>query len=304
MTAMLLLNVILPVILVAGVAALAQRYVKLDVRTTSRAAFYLFAPALVFDSLASSTIGGAEFGQIAVAMIGVTLVLWGLGEGLGRLLRLKGPTLSAFLLSILLINAGNLGLPVVLFAFGEEGLARGTAYFTVSSAHLCQSGRLPGRPGLFVGHAGDPATGLRAAGLCRHTGPGSEHAHFTVPEPLSKAIHLLGQASVPVMLVTLGIQLAQTGHDRWRGIHVPALATAVAARLLVAPALALLAAVLLGLSGLTRNVVITQSAMPTAVMTTIIAAEFECDNGFVTVAVLTTTIISVVTLTLLLNWMV
>jgi len=126
-------------------------------------------------------------------------------------------------------------------------------------------------------------------------------AHFTVPEPLAKAIHLLGQASVPVMLVTLGLQLAQTGHDKWQGIHVPALATAVAVRLLIAPALALLAALLLGLSGLTRNVVIAQSAMPTAVMTAIIAAEFECDNSFVTAAVLSTTIISILTLTILLN---
>ena len=109
---------------------------------------------------------------------------------------------------------------------------------------------------------------------------------------------------VAVMLVTLGIQLAQTSHDRWRGIHIPALATAITARLLIAPALTLLAAVLLGLSGLTRNVVVIQSAMPTAVMTTIIAAEFECDNDFVTVAVLATTIISVVTLTVLLNWMI
>ena len=66
---------------------------------------------------------------------------------------------------------------------------------------------------------------------------------------------------------------------------------------------ALLAAALLGMSGLTRNVVIAQSAMPTAVMTTILAAEFECDNSFVTVAVLSTTIASVVTLTLLLNWL-
>ena len=96
-----LLNVILPVILVAGVAALAQRYVKLDLRTTSRAAFYLFAPALVFDSLVSSTIGGAEFGQIAVALIGVTLALWGLGEGLGRLLHLLRLPLPALLNNIL-----------------------------------------------------------------------------------------------------------------------------------------------------------------------------------------------------------
>lgn len=299
-----LLNVILPVILVAGVAALAQRYVKLDVRTTSRAAFYLFAPALVLDSLANSTIGGAEFGQIAVTLIATTLVLWGLGEGLGRLLRLKGPTLSAFLLSILLVNAGNLGLPIILFAFGEEGLARGTAFFAVSSAisaslgvYLAVRGCSPGT--LAIRRlASVPLVYAAIVGLALNL------AHFTVPEPLAKAIHLLGQASVPVMLVTLGIQLAQTSHDRWRGIHIPALATAITARLLIAPALTLLAAVLLGLSGLTRNVVVIQSAMPTAVMTTIIAAEFECDNDFVTVAVLATTIISVVTLTVLLNWMI
>ena len=296
-----LLNVILPVILVAGVAAVAQRYVKLDVRTTSRAAFYLFAPALVFDSLLNSTIGGAEFGLIAAAVIGVTLVLWGLGEVLGWLLRLKGPTLSAFLLSILLINAGNFGLPVILFAYGEEGLARGTAFFAVSSAisaslgvYLAVRGCSPGTVAIRR-LVSVPLVYAAILGLALNM------AHFTMPEPLAKAIHLLGQASVPVMLVTLGIQLAQTGHDRWRGIHLPALATAIATRLLIAPALALLAALLLGLSGLARNVVITQSAMPTAVMTTIIAAEFECDNRFVTVAVLATTIISVVTLTVLLN---
>jgi predicted permease len=298
-----LLNVILPVILIAGVAALAQRYVKLDVRTTSRAAFYLFAPALVFDSLANSTIGGAEFGQIAAAFIAVTLVLWGLGEGLGRLLRLSRPTHSAFLLSILLVNAGNYGLPIVLFAFGEAGLARGSAYFTVSAAitaslgvYLAARGRAPGK--LAIRRvAGVPLIYAAILGLAMNM------AHFSVPEPLAKAIHLLGQASVPVMLVTLGIQLAQTSHDRWQGIHMPALATAVAARLVLAPVLALLAAMVLGLSGLTRNVVITQGAMPTAVMATILAAEFECDNRFVTVAVLTTTIISVLTLTLLLNWL-
>ena len=296
-----LLNVILPVILVAGVAALAQRYVKLDLRTTSRAAFYLFAPALVFDSLANSTIGGAEFGLIAVAVVAVTLVLWGLGEVVGRLLRLKGPTLSAFLLSILLVNAGNLGLPIILFAFGEEGLARGTAYFAVSSAisaslgvYLAVRGCAPGT--LAIRRlASVPLVYAAILGLAMNI------AHFTLPEPFAKAIHLLGQASVPVMLVTLGLQLAQTGHDKWQGIHLPALATAIAARLFIAPALALLAALLLGLSGLTHNVVITQSAMPTAVMTTIIAAEFECDNSFVTVAVLSTTVISLLTLTILLN---
>ena len=299
-----LLNVILPVILVAGVAALAQRYVKLDVRTMSRAAFYLFSPALVFDSLSTSTIGGAEFGQIAAALIAITLVLWGFGEVAGRLLKLEGPALSAFLLSMLLINAGNLGLPVVLFAFGDAGLARASAYFTVSAAMVASLG-------VYLAVRGCAPSTLAMRRLASVPliyaailGLALNLAHLTLPEPLAKAIHLFGQASVPVMLVTLGIQLAQIGHDKLRGIHVPALATVVIARLLISPALALLAARLLGLSGLARNVVILESAMPAAVMSTILAAEFECDNNFVTVAVLVTTITSIVTLTALLNWMI
>jgi predicted permease len=47
----LLINVVLPIFVVAGLAALAQRRLHLDVPTLSRGAFYLFAPALVFDSL-------------------------------------------------------------------------------------------------------------------------------------------------------------------------------------------------------------------------------------------------------------
>jgi predicted permease len=298
-----LLNVILPVVLIAGVAAVVQRYLRLDVRTISRAAFYLFAPALVFDSMTSSKIGGAEFGQIAIAVIGVTLVLWALGEAVGRLLRLDRPTHSAFLLSILLINAGNFGLPIILFAFGEEGLAYGTAYFTVSSAisaslgvYLAAQGCAPGNLALRR-IAGVPLIYAAALGLILNM------IHFTLSQPIAKAVHLLGQASVPVMLVTLGIQLAHTFQDNWRRIHVPALAVVIAARLLVAPALALLAAWILGLSGLTRNVVVAESAMPTAVMATILATEFECDTSFVTLAVFATTLTSIVTLTVLLNWM-
>ena len=61
-------NVFLPVVLVAGLAALLQRLVYLDARTVARAAFYLFGPALVFDSLASSDVGAVEFGQISVVL--------------------------------------------------------------------------------------------------------------------------------------------------------------------------------------------------------------------------------------------
>jgi len=298
-----LFNVILPVILIAGLAALVQRTLRLDIRTISRAAFYLFSPALVFDSLSSSRIGGQEFAAIAAVFLAVTAVLWAGGEIASRMLRLEGPTRSAFLLSVLLMNAGNYGLPVTLFAFGEEGLARASIYFTFSAAltaslgvYLAARGRAPARVALRR-VAGVPLVYASLLGLALSlTG-------VALPEPLAKATHLLGQASVPVMLVTLGIQLADTFHARPDSVHLPALATAVAARLLLAPALALAASWLLGVSGLTQSVVVVESAMPTAVMAVILASEFDCDTQFVTLAIFVSTVASLVTLTMLLNWL-
>ena len=71
------------------------------------------------------------------------------------------------------MNAGNYGLPVNLFAFGQAGLARASLYFTVSAAAQRQPGRLSQRqrPGLGLDRAAP--RGGRAAGLRRPPGPGS-----------------------------------------------------------------------------------------------------------------------------------
>lgn len=298
-----LINVVLPVFLVAGVAALAQTRLRLDVRTISRAAFYLFAPALVFDSLISSDVSSTEFGQIAATLLLSTLILWLVGQTSARLLRLKGPTQAAFLAAILLMNAGNYGLPVTLFAFGEAGLARASLYFTVSAllssslgVYLTARGRASALLALRR-MAGVPLLYATVLGLILNM------SHVSVPEPLLKAIHLLGRAAVPAMLLVLGVKLAETFHGEKHTLHLPALITVIVARLVLAPALAWVLAWGLALNGLARDVVVLESAMPTAVITTILATEFESDPPFAALCVLATTLASLPTVTILLNWL-
>jgi hypothetical protein len=79
--------------------------------------------------------------------------------------------------------------------------------------------------------------------------------------------------------------------------------TVVVLRLLAAPALAWAIARVLGMQGLALNVVVLESAMPTAVITTILATEFDSDPPFAALAVLTTTLLSIPTVTILLNWL-
>jgi predicted permease len=296
-----LLNVVLPVFIVAGLAALAHLRLRFEARTLSRAVFYLFGPALVFDSLSRSDVGGAVFGQLAAVVLLTILSLWVLGSVAARLLRLEGPTQAAFLVAVLLMNAGNFGLSVNLFAFGEIGLAWASLYFTISvlissslGAYLSARGRTSAREALRR-VAGVPYLYAAALGLLFNLGS------VTMPEPLTRAIHLLGQASVPVMLAVLGVRLAETLRARQRVQHLPALGVVTVMRLIVSPALAWLFASLIGLSGVALNVTVLESAMPTAVVTTILATEFDSDPSFAALCVLVTTLVSLPALTILLN---
>ncbi|MFN2220463.1 MAG: AEC family transporter [Anaerolineae bacterium] len=296
-----LLNVVLPVFIVAGVAALAHLWLRFEARTLSRAVFYVFGPALVFDSLSRSQASGAALAQITAAVLLTVAALCVLGWLAARLLRLKGPTRAAFLVSILLMNAGNFGLSVNLFAFGDAGLSWASVYFTLSAllsaslgTFLSAGGRASARQALRR-VAGVPFVYAAALGLVFTLGD------LSMPEPLAKAIGLLGQASVPVMLTVLGVRLAETLRARQRLAHLPALGVAALMRLIVSPALAFLFASLVGLAGIARDVTVLQSAMPTAVITTILATEFDSDPPFAALCVLATTLLSLPTLTILLN---
>jgi hypothetical protein len=122
---------------------------------------------------------------------------------------------------------------------------------------------------------------------------------WALPVPLDRSVTLLSQAAIPVMLLLLGVQL----FHNWRvgdGRHVP---LAVALRLLVAPALALVLVPLFGLTGPARQAGLVQAAMPTAVVSTVLAETYGLEAAFVTRVVVVSTLLSPLTLTPLLAWL-
>ncbi len=300
-----LLNVILPVFLAAGTAALVQPYLELDERVLSRVTFYIFGPALAFHALATSGVSGGEFAQIAAVQVILTLILWAIGAIAARALQLEGGTRGAFLVSFVLMNTANYGFPVNQFAFGEAGLARAVLYYIVSTllrSSLCiylvarsrQSIRESLRSVLTVPVLYTAVGGL----LINFTG-------VRMPDFILRATDTLGRGSVPAMMIVLGIQLyrvaksaIQGARDHW---HLPALAALVPGRLLLSPLLAWLLSIALGVTGLTRDVIILESAMPSAVMTLVLTMEYDADTEFAALSVFVTTIASLLTVTIILN---
>jgi len=230
---------------------------------------------------------------MALLAVLVTAVMGLLARLLAIPLRLHRAELSAFLLVVMFSYGGNYGLPVVLFAFGTETLSHATVYFVTSSiltytvgVFLAAAGRRSA-PRAIVGIARVPAIyGLASALFVLASG-------ISVPIALMRPIGLLSDAALPMMIVVLGMQLERaTIPDRpWL------VAVAVGLSLLVAPIVALGLTSLLGLSGVDRQAGVILASMPVAVVTTILAVEFEVAPAFVTNAVFISTLLSPLTLT-------
>lgn len=292
-----LFTIVVPILLVAGVAfGLGKARIVTEQRPLARLSLYFFSPALAFQALSRSTVDASDFFSIVAFAFLMVVIVGALGIVLARILKFDRLLTSAFLLSILFVNAGNYGIPFNQFAFGKEGVARAAIYFTVNSV-------LANTLAVYIASAGHsdlrkslgavlkmPLAYAAVLGLIFNA------LHLSLPDPIARAVELAAVAALPVMLVNLGLELARAKlrDYEWRVF----LATGI--KLLLSPLIALALAGVLGMEGLTRSVSIIEASMPTAVMASLIATEFQARSDFVTSVVFLSTIGSTITLTLLL----
>ena len=132
------INVIMPVFLVAVLAAAFQRWRKAPVGPLAQVTLYLLTPALIFTALVDQEIPASASVRIVAAILLANAFIIAASLLTSLALRHDRAMRSAFVLSTGFPNAGNLSLPVLLLAFGDEGLAVGVIVF-VTMAILGQS---------------------------------------------------------------------------------------------------------------------------------------------------------------------
>lgn len=284
---------ILPILIVALIGLVFQRLLDLDPRPLSQLLFYVLSPALVFDALTRSEIGLLEIARMGALAAAIVVLIILLSLVIGRLLKLDRKMMAAFILAGSLINAGNYGLPLNQFAFGAEAFSWASLYFVASytmmnsvGIYVASAGKLPPQKALAELLRAPAVYAIPAALLVMAF-------NLQVPPAILRPVELLSGAAVPVMLLLLGMQIGLSGIPQRKGV----LATAVAIRLLISPALAWLLTPGFQLSGAAMQAAITQSAMPTAVYAIVLATKFDVETEFVTSVVLTTTLLSPLTVT-------
>jgi predicted permease len=299
LVASILASGILPIFVVAGVGFILARRFRADVKTLSTIAFNSLSPCFVFNQLVTARVSGSQSLRVAAFCVLLTFSI-GLVARLASVpLRLDRLTLNSFLLVAMFTNSGNYALPVVLFAFGREALSFASVYF-VTNAILIYT------VGVLIAAAGRGSVRLALTRLLRVPAVYAVTAavvvlstHTVVPPVVLRPIGLLSDSAIPIMLLVLGMQLERAVLPK----YPVAVVAAVVLSLVVAPMIAFSLTWLLGLTGVARQVAIIEASMPAAVMTTVLALEFDLDAAFSTSVVFFTTLLSPITLVLLIAYL-
>jgi malate permease and related proteins len=289
----LLVDVVLPVFAVVTVGGVVGRRFRLEVAPINRLALYGAVPALVFRTLA-----GIEMAwRPALHLVGAYGLFMLAMAAAAALVARRWPAASrrALIGTSVFGNAANLNLPVALFAFGAAGLERALVLYVVTSLAMFSIGpTLMGRA-VGLGPAvraaiGFPVLWASLAGLAVNA------LGVRLPVGAERAVGLLADAAVPVVLLSLGVHMARS--LRWRPNGRAA--AAVVIKLALGPALAAAVGAAVGLRGLDLAVLVVLGAMPTAINAVMLAVEFGGDAEQVGDAVVAGTALSLLTLPIVL----
>jgi len=289
-------NNILPIVLISGAGYILAKLLHIDPSSLGRVVFYVFSPVFIFDLMIKNKLALGEAAVVVGFTVTIILTMGLLAYIFGSLLKVERPALISILITTMFANTGNYGLPLVSFAFGEKALPYAGIYFVTTTFLFFTLGVLLAS----LGHMNfkDAALGLFKvptmyaaiiAVLINFLG-------IEIPTPIDRAVQLASDATIPLMLVLLGVQMSRVEFSK----NLRALQLSVALRLLVAPLAALLIAALFGMQGFARQGSMTQASMPSMVSATVLATEYQLDAKLVTAVVFVSTLLSPLTLTPLL----
>lgn len=283
-----LFNVIAPVFVCAGIGYVWKRQGRpFDVELVSALAVYVGTPCLAFYTLTSTNLDPDSFDEMAIAALVTMVVFVALYV---PILKVSGLSQKSFLPALTFANVGNMGLPLCLLAFGEQGLALAVTYYAINVVIMFSFGIA-----VAAGAANWQALlripviyAIGAAVVFLYTGT-------QPPIWITNTTKILGDLTIPLMLILLGISLA--------GLGVQSLTRSMALsvlRLISGFAVGWATAEVFGMEGAARGVLILQCTMPVAVFNYLFALQYGNQPEEVAGTVVISTVLSFLTLPLLL----
>ncbi|BFM49444.1 AEC family transporter [Marinomonas sp. THO17] len=206
--AMQIFNTVFPLACIVLVAFLYARVRPTDMTVANRLNISVFAPALIFSVMSSKEFHIALYLDLVVAaavvVLGSGLLVW----PLCKLLRISPKTLVP---PMMFNNSGNLGIPLILLAFGESALPIAVVLFlTENLLHFTVGMYLLNPKSNLLNVLKMPMIIATVLGLVW------SFQGWQLMPAIQVSVDMLGQIAIPLMLFALGVRMTSVDFSQWR----------------------------------------------------------------------------------------
>ncbi len=274
------IQVVTPAFLVIGVGYFFQSKIGGDVKSLSRLTMSTVVPAFALKNIYEMNLEGFVVGSVLASAIIIIIF-----PGFLAWLVLKNNEKRGIYLPIMFMNTINLPFPILIAAYGTESIPYALMFYFTTFIGIFTVGLV------IVSGAGNGARQvfkesvfwvLILAFLIRWTG-------IVLPELIMNPINLLSQATVPIVLLVLGMQLA---HVEITDMRLTLFA--VSFRIIGGLIAALFCVWIFQLEGLPLKVVILVAIMPSAIINFLVTQKYQANPRVVASTILVSTLVSII----------
>jgi len=275
-----ILGIILPVFLIVALGYGYAWRVKPDMTMVNRISMNVLAPALIFSALASKEF---DIGESKLLMAGSVAIVLGSGLLAWPIARFLQADHRTFVPPMMFNNCGNMGLPLAVLAYGAAGFSPMVALFTISNLlHFTLGVWIINHHARFIHLLRNPMVIATIAGFAFAVW------HPPLPDWLAVAIKMVGDALIPMMLLSLGVRLFEVRWDDWRigvvgGLVCPVTGLAVAA----------VFSWVAGMDRMQQGLLLVFGSLPPAVLNFMVAEQFRQEPAKVASIVLIGNVLSI-----------
>ncbi|MFQ3231195.1 AEC family transporter [Reinekea sp.] len=280
-------EIVAPIFIAVLIGYIYSRSKKPSMDTVNAINLDVFVPFLIISVFAEQTINLPDYGPLILVAFSITMVPGLAAWGLAKLFHIDVKT---FVPPMMFKNSGNIGIPLLLFTFGEEFLPAIIIIFIVENT-------LHFTTGIWIISPKDRSFAFLKQPMIIATAIGLSLSLFNIQLPpwVVESLRLLGSVAVPLLLFSLGVRLLSLDVRGWKLGLLGAVAAPVLGLIVAAPL-----ATLIPLPEVQQKMIWLFAALPPAVLNFLIAEKYQQEPDKVAAIVLFANAATVITLPLVL----
>ncbi len=255
----------LPIILIAGIGYFFSLFKKSDIKVLADLIIYVTAPCLFIMSLSTARFHNSEIISIILTTTAVVL----LTAFIVFLLRKYISIPLGMYIPIVFMNSSFIGFPLILMAYGTEGLARAIIFDTTNGLLIYSLGIY------IISNKSHKFEFFKTPILYSAIiGTLINIFNIQVPEAIGVTITMLGSATIPLALFMLGMRLGKT---KITSLKMPLIGSLI--RGLAGIGIAVIIVKVFNIPTILGNVLILMSALPSAITGIVLSEEYKKEHS-------------------------